>query len=71
VLHHHERPARADADATIRLTRTAWNEIVAKTATPQGKLLSGELEIDGSPLALVGFFGLLADEQPNFEIVRP
>lgn len=71
VLHHHEKPAREDADATIRLTRKAWNELVAQTATPQSLLLSGELEIDGSPLALVGFFGMLADEQPNFEIVRP
>ena len=64
-------PARDDADTTVRLTREGWNEIVAQTATPQSLILSGELEIDGSPLALVGFFGMLADEEPNFEIVRP
>jgi len=71
VLHHEQRDADPDARATIRLTRTAWNDIVAQTATPQSKVLAGEISVEGNPLALVGFFGMLSREEPTFEIVRP
>lgn len=71
VLHHREGEADPDANSTIRLTRTAWNGLVAQTATPQSLMLSGEVKVEGNPLALVGFFSMLAAENPAFEIVRP
>jgi alkyl sulfatase BDS1-like metallo-beta-lactamase superfamily hydrolase len=71
VLHHAERPAREDADATLKISRAAWNEIVTKQSTLQAKLLAGEVDIDGSRLALLGFFSLLDDFDPAFAIVEP
>ena len=71
VLHHRQGEVDPEASATIRLSRAAWNEIVAQTATLQSKVLAGEISVEGSPLALVGFFGMLSEEVPAFEIVRP
>ena len=36
-----------------------------------GKILSGDVDVDGSRLALLGFFGLLDDFEPGFAIVTP
>jgi len=71
VLHHWQREAREDADATLKISRASWNEIVSGAATLPEKLLAGEVDIDGSRLALLGFFSLLDDFEPNFEIVVP
>jgi len=71
VLHHEQAPAREDADATLRLTREAWNRIVLKQATLPKELLSGAIDVDGSRLALLGFFALLDDFEPAFPIVTP
>ncbi len=71
VLHHWEAPARADADATLRVARSTWNEIVIGQRTLQGAILSGDVDIDGSRLAVLGFFGMLDTFEPTFEIVRP
>jgi alkyl sulfatase BDS1-like metallo-beta-lactamase superfamily hydrolase len=71
VLHHWQRPARDDADATLKLTRAAWNQIVTGATTLPAQLLAGEVDIDGSRLALLGFFSLLDDFEPGFEIVAP
>jgi len=71
VLHHRPGPPSEDADATIKMTRGTWNEIIARTATPQSKVMSGDVDIDGNPLALVSFFGMLDEPSQFFEIVRP
>jgi alkyl sulfatase BDS1-like metallo-beta-lactamase superfamily hydrolase len=71
VLHHRQGPAHDDADATLRLTRATWDEIVTRRTTLPEKLLAGEVDIDGSRLALLGFFGLLDDFDPAFPIVEP
>jgi len=71
VLHHTRRPADPDADATLHLTRALWNRIVTKQTTIQAALLAGDIDVDGSRLALLGFFGLLDDFDPEFEMVRP
>jgi alkyl sulfatase BDS1-like metallo-beta-lactamase superfamily hydrolase len=71
VLHHQQRPPRDDADATLRLTRESWNQIITGEANLRSKLLSGEIDVDGSRLALVGFFSLLDDFDPEFPIVTP
>ncbi len=71
VLHHRQGEADPDADATIRLTRNVWDDIVAQTATIQGVLLGGEISVEGSPLALVNLFGMMGTEEVAFELVRP
>jgi len=71
VLHHQLRPARADADASLRLTRETWNRIVTRQASLASELLAGRIDVDGSRLALVGFFSLLDDFDPQFPIVTP
>ncbi len=71
VLHHRQGEPDPDARATIRLTREVWNGIVAQTASLPDLLTGGEISVEGSPLALVGFFGMLGPEEPAFEIVRP
>ena len=71
VLHHHQGEAREDADATLKISRASWNEIVTGSVTLPQKLLAGEVDIDGNRLALLGFFSLLDEFEPNFEIVTP
>ena len=71
VLHHHLGEARGDATATVRLTRAAWNRLATKQASAKSLVLDGELSVDGSVLALVGFFARLDAVEPSFEIVRP
>ncbi len=71
VLHHHRAEARSDADATIRLTRELWNRVVTKQTSLQRELLRGDVEVDGNPIKLVQFFGMLDDPTPTFNIVTP
>jgi len=71
VLHHRLREARDDADATVKLTRKVWDEIVTGAATMQGRILAGDVDVDGSRLALLGFFSQLDDFDPSFAIVTP
>lgn len=71
VLHHREGEPREDADSTIKLARSTWNRIVTKDMTLQDAILNGEIDIDGSRLGLIGFFGMLDDVQPTFNIVTP
>jgi len=71
VLHHRRAEADPDADATIRMTREIWNGLIAQTVAPASLLTSDEVSIEGSPLALVDFFSMLAVEEEAFEIVRP
>ena len=71
VLHHWQAPAREDADVTLRLARSTWDDIVIGKRTMQGAILSGDVDVDGSRLSLLGFFGMLDTFEPTFEIVRP
>jgi alkyl sulfatase BDS1-like metallo-beta-lactamase superfamily hydrolase len=71
VLHHREAEPREDADATVKLTRTAWDQIVTGAASLPGLIAGGEIDIDGSRLKLIGFFAMLDDFEPAFDIVTP
>jgi alkyl sulfatase BDS1-like metallo-beta-lactamase superfamily hydrolase len=71
VLHHRRGAADPEADATLRLSRETWNRIITKQTTLPKALLAGEVETDGSRLALLGFFSLLDDFDPEFPIVTP
>jgi len=71
VLHHERAPEREDADATLRLTRETWNRIITQQTTVPREVLGGGIDVDGSRLALLGFFALLDDFDPEFPIVTP
>jgi alkyl sulfatase BDS1-like metallo-beta-lactamase superfamily hydrolase len=71
VLHHREGSADPDANATMTLRRTAWDQIVTGKASLPGLLLSGEVDLDGSRLDLLGFFAMLDTFDPAFDIVTP
>ena len=71
TLHHRMGMTDPDAKATLKLTRNALDQINMKTKSIGDLRQSGELEIDGNPLALRSFFGLIEEPPFWFEIVRP
>ncbi len=71
VLHHYREAAREDADATLKLARSTWDRIVTNQTSLQAQILSGEADVDGSRLKLIGFFSLLDEFEPTFNIVMP
>lgn len=71
VLHYHRRPAAPDADASLHLTKEMFLRIVTKQAGLKDVLFSDDLDVDGSRLALVGFFRLVDQPDGRFPIVTP
>lgn len=71
VLRHRLGAPREDADATVKLARSTWNRIATGRATMPGKILTGEVDVDGSRIALLRFFALLDEFSPTFPIVTP
>ncbi len=71
VLHHKESPPRADADATVRLTRDYWLSFLTRRAALKDLVFSSALDIDGNRLALFSLLGLLRPPAPGFAIVTP
>jgi alkyl sulfatase BDS1-like metallo-beta-lactamase superfamily hydrolase len=71
VLHHRQGEEDPEADATLRLTREVWNRIITRETTLRRELLGGAIDVDGSRLALIGFFSLLDQFDPEFPIVTP
>ena len=71
VLHHRRQEPLPGAEATVRLTKDLLLRIFGGQAGMKDTLMSDDLAVDGSRLALVGFFGLLDQPDPAFEIVTP
>jgi len=71
VLHHRRAPARADADVTVKLARTTWDGILTRETSIQDAILAGDIDVDGSRLALLRFFSMLDTFEPTFAIVTP
>jgi alkyl sulfatase BDS1-like metallo-beta-lactamase superfamily hydrolase len=70
VLHHWQREADPNAAATVKLNR----DVLLRLGTGEvsiGDLVSGEIDIDGSRMALISFFRLLDKPDPDFPIVTP
>lgn len=58
-------------DATLRLARTTFNQLVLRETTPAQALSAGALELDGDGTKVVELFGLLTVAEPGFPIVTP
>ncbi|MBR9909461.1 MAG: MBL fold metallo-hydrolase [Gammaproteobacteria bacterium] len=75
VLHYRQLdPAPApppESDVSLRLTRPLFNRMITGSAGIRELLLSDELQVDGNPLVLVTFFGLLDRPDGRFNLVTP
>jgi alkyl sulfatase BDS1-like metallo-beta-lactamase superfamily hydrolase len=71
VLHHREREADPDAVATVNLTREMFLKMGTGEVGLRDFIFSDELDVDGSRMALLRFFGLLDPPNPDFPIVTP
>ncbi len=70
TLHH--RLGHTDEDApTLSLTRAALDQLNLKQKTFAELSKAGLVSIEGNPLAIRAFFGLIEEPQFWFEIVRP
>jgi alkyl sulfatase BDS1-like metallo-beta-lactamase superfamily hydrolase len=71
VLHHWQREADPDAAATVTLTREMFLKMGTGQVGLRDFIFSDELNVDGSRMALLRFFGLLDPPDPDFAIVTP
>jgi alkyl sulfatase BDS1-like metallo-beta-lactamase superfamily hydrolase len=72
VLHHRRVPAPvAGADATVHLTRELLIRLGLGDAGLRDVVMSDELEVQGSRLALLSFLSMLDRQDGRFPIVTP
>ena len=71
VLRHRAGAPQGATDATVRISRTAFNRLIGGAAQPQDLIASGELAIDGNASSFGELMGLLDPPDPNFAIVTP
>ncbi len=71
VLHHRRGEPVADANATLRLSKGMFVQMMAGAAGASDLLLSSEVDIDGSRIDLGRFFGLIDKAPGTFAIVTP
>jgi alkyl sulfatase BDS1-like metallo-beta-lactamase superfamily hydrolase len=72
VLHHRQVPAPvAGADATVHLTRELLIRLGLGDAGLRDVVMSDELEVQGSRLALLSFLSMLDRQDGRFPIVTP
>ncbi len=71
VLNYREAPPDPDAEVTVALTRDLWLRLATGQAGLRDLVFSEEIDIDGSRLSLLTFFGLLEAPEANFPIVTP
>jgi len=66
---HFKRGTAADAHATLQLTKPLFVKMIAGTAGVKDTLLSDELQVKGSKIDLVRFFGLIDKAADVFPVV--
>lgn len=71
ALTHTSGKLSDNADASVTLTRAAFDAISLKQRTFLGSVLTGDVSVSGNPLRLRELFGLLDEFSPGFEIVEP
>ena len=60
-----------DAQATVTTTRETLNSLILQEIDAMEAFGSGAISVDGDPMALAGFLGLLDDAPHDFPIVTP
>lgn len=70
VLHHQAGPPAAEANATLRLTKAFFLQMMSGQAGATDLLLSDQTDIEGSRIDLGRFFGLIEPAPGVFPIVR-
>lgn len=71
VLNHHAGALAESPDATLTLTRPMLVGLLTRQLSLTDAALSDDLSVDGSKLALAGFFSLFDTPDPAFNIVTP
>lgn len=71
ALTHVKGAHLADADATLTLDRTAFNELVLQTTTMADAIKGGKVRATGSASRFDELMGLMDDFERAFEIVEP
>ena len=71
VLHNRQVGEDTPADATLRLTRPLFVDLLIGRAGLKKLLFSDEISFEGSRLDLIGFFSMLDKPQGRFNIVTP
>jgi alkyl sulfatase BDS1-like metallo-beta-lactamase superfamily hydrolase len=71
VLTHRRGTPSGSVDASVRIERSALNEVIAGTASIESIAASGRLAIEGDQSKLNQLLGLLDPPDPNFPIVTP
>ncbi len=71
VLHNRLVSEDTPADATLRLTRPLFVDLLIGRAGLKEFLFSVEISFEGSRLDLIGFFSMLDKPEGRFNIVTP
>jgi len=61
----------ANAGATVTTTRATLNSLILQEIDAMEAFGSGAISVEGDPMALAGFLGLLDDPPHDFPIVTP
>jgi alkyl sulfatase BDS1-like metallo-beta-lactamase superfamily hydrolase len=71
VLNHKRGRPAANADATVLLARPVFDLIAAGQATFSGRMLAGDIKIQGGKLKFLEMMSCLDEFDPWFNIVTP
>ena len=71
VMHHHVVPAAPSAATTFSLSRHSLIGLITGTLELPAALADGTVQVDGDPSTLAGLIGVVADVDPDFNIVLP
>ena len=71
ALSHSENKQSSDADASITLTRTKFNELMLGETKLDDAITSGAVKINGNQKALTNLLSLLDSFEFWFNIVTP
>jgi len=71
VLNHRRGRLHADPDATVHLSRRVFDAIATKQATFPGRILAGEIRVEGSLLSFLEMLSCLEEPDPWFNVVTP
>lgn len=71
VLNYKRGLKAADADATVSLTREVFDSLINKQATFAGRILAGDIKIEGGKLKFLSMMSCIDEFDPWFNIVTP